>query len=799
MLETERFEQADELLTIKNVPDAFELQIISLNDPLKNKALEGIYESNGKFCTQCEAEGFRRITYAIDRPDNLSIYTVTLRADKKAYPYLLSNGNPVSSRDLDDGRHEAVWFDPFPKPSYLFALVAGDLARVEDTFTTMSGRTIDLHVYVEHGFEDQVPHCMTSLKKSMKWDEEVFGREYDLDLFQIVAVSDFNMGAMENKGLNVFNTKYVLAKKETATDNDFLGIEGVVGHEYFHNWSGNRVTCRDWFQLSLKEGFTVFRDQEFSADMNWRGVQRIRDVKVLRTGQFAEDAGPTAHPIRPEEYAEISNFYTRTVYEKGAEVVRMEKTLVGAENFRRGTDLYFDRFDGTAATCEDFVASLEEASSIDLTQFRNWYKQAGTPRVEVARSYDAIEKKLTLEIKQETQATPGQSEKAPFVIPLRFALLSEDGAELAIQSSSRGIQDDVLILSEASQRFVFEKLEQEPVLSLNRDFSAPIYLSIDEPREHIIARVRFDPDLFNRWEALQTLGRDVIRQAYLGQETESPLLISLFEEILLNEALDDASRAELLALPTEKEMMQIIDSVNPVRLHEARESLVREIGSQLAEQLFVVAHREADRDFDVSADAIGRRAFTNRCRAYLLAGKANEKALNGWYENVSTMTEEQVLLSAYASHPDFKESNRVLSAFADKWQSDPLVMDKWFMLQATADHANVLGDVKRLMKHSGFDIKNPNKVRSLIGAFAMGNPAYFHAENGEGYDFLAEQIKTVDDFNPQIASRLVTPLLSWRQFDEGRQEMMKKALVDIKSKPNLSKDVSEQVTRGLAS
>ncbi len=776
-------------LTLKNLPENFTLTIVSENNPSANKALEGLYVSNGKFCTQCEAEGFRRITYFLDRPDVLSVYTVTIRGDQSKYPYLLSNGNPGPTQELDDGRHEAIWIDPHPKPSYLFALVAGNLARVEDSFTTMSGKEVGLHVYVEHPNVDQVPHCMTSLKNSMKWDEERFGREFDLDLYQIVAVSDFNMGAMENKGLNIFNTKYVLAKAETATDKDFLGVEAVVGHEYFHNWSGNRVTCRDWFQLSLKEGFTVYRDQEFSSDLNDRAIQRIQDVRLLRAGQFPEDAGPMAHSIRPDSYQEISNFYTRTVYEKGAEVVRMIETLLGRESFRKGCDLYFNRHDGSAATCEDFVKAMEDASGKDLKRFRRWYRQAGTPSLHIEPQYDASRGKLVLNVRQSTGRTPGQSQKEPFVIPLRVKLFDETGSALS--------EETLLVLEDESACFELECTNANAVVSINRGFSAPIYLSMNEAPGHALVRMKHDDDLFNRWDACQQLAEDAVLEAYHAKSTEAQdAFIQAYETLILDATKEPAFVGEALRLPSFNVLAERLDAVRPTQLHQARESILDRIATTYNDKILkAFAELPKFDSYEVSNAQVGVRSCKGALLILLSRLESNQALIEEEYRNANNMTERLSALALIADS-DMEKRTSILDAFAEEWKDQALVMDKWFAVQASSTSRPVLKDVDVLLEHKSFDLKNPNKVRSLIGTFAAANPAGFHAQDGSGYKFLGRYVEELNAFNPQIASRLCSPLLKWKNFDEEAGSKMKnelKRLVEL----DLSKDVYEVVSKAL--
>ncbi|GAB6039694.1 aminopeptidase N [Endothiovibrio diazotrophicus] len=797
----------DESLTLLDVPDAFTLEVDTEINPKGNTALEGLYLSSGNFCTQCEAEGFRRITYYLDRPDAMARFTTRVEADKARYPLLLSNGNPVASGELENGRHFVTWEDPFPKPCYLFALVAGDLALHEDTFTTMSGREVALRLYVEHRNIDQCAHAMRSLKRAMKWDEETFGREYDLDIYMIVAVSDFNMGAMENKGLNVFNAKYVLARPETATDHEYQWIEGVIGHEYFHNWSGNRVTCRDWFQLSLKEGFTVFRDQEFSADMGSRAVKRIQDVRDLRARQFPEDGGPMAHPVRPESYIEINNFYTATVYEKGAEVVRMLHTLLGGEAFRKGSDLYFERHDGQAVTVEDFVAAMERASGRDLASFRRWYSQAGTPVVSAERHYDAAAQRFTLTLRQHTPPTPGQPEKGPLVIPLAMGLIgADDGRPLPLQLEGEAApvgDHRVLEFSAAEQTFTFVGVTQAPIPSLLRGFSAPVKLEAGYSDPELAFLMAFDGDEFNRWEAGQQLAAKVILGLVADHQAGRSLgldetLSTAFGELLADREVDPALLAEALALPDEGYLAELMTVVDPDALFAARQHLRRTLAAAHRERLTAL-YRELSGDaFSIEGEAMGRRALKNVALGYLgeLADEETVALCAAQFRRADNMTDSMAALRAL-SHLDRPEREVALAAFYERWQEDPLVLDKWFSLQAVSRLPGTLDEVKRLMGHPAFSIRNPNKVRSLIGAFCAANPVRFHAAAGEGYRFLADRVIELNALNPQVAARLLTPLTRWRRFDAARQGKMRDELMRIRDSGGLAKDVYEVVSKSL--
>jgi aminopeptidase N len=796
-------------LTILHVPDRFTLEIETEINPRDNSELSGLYLSGGNFCTQCEAEGFRKMTYYPDRPDVMARFFTTIVADKQKYPMLLSNGNLISSGDLKDGKHFAKWHDPFPKPAYLFALVAGNLARVRDSFTTMSGKKVDLSIFVQHHNQDKCAHAMESLKLAMKWDEVTYGREYDLDTFMIVAVDDFNMGAMENKGLNVFNSKYILAKPETATDADYQGIMGVVGHEYFHNWSGDRVTCRDWFQLSLKEGFTVFRDQHFMEDMTSRGVKRISDVNVLRTHQFREDASPMAHPVRPESYVEINNFYTLTVYNKGAEVIRMIRTLLGSEGFRKGTDLYFSRHDGQAVTTDDFVQAMEDATGTDLRQFKLWYSQAGTPELRVTRIYDAKTKTYTLTIKQACPPSPGQSKKMPFHIPVAVGLLGEDGQDAELKLDGRtgnqgGERTKVLEVRNTEERFVFTDISHKPVPSVLRHFSAPVKVNIDLTDDERLFLMANDSDEFNRWDAGQQLAVKLILQLIKdfqhGKKLKlDPSFISAFNKILGSSLDDKAFQAFALSLPAETYLADFMEVADPTAIHEARRSLQRALAMELRDTFFAVYYTNQDSGpYKVDQASVGRRSLKNICLSYLmeLDEPGIRKLCMEQFRTAGNMTDVMASLANLAN-TDCPERPDALSGFYETWKDDPLVMDKWLSIQALSRLSNTLDTVKALMKNPVFNIKNPNKVRSLIGAFAA-NTVRFHDANGEGYTFLADQVLTIDPMNPQIAARLLSAFTVWKRYDKNRQERMKAQLERILNTPKLSKDVHEIASKSLA-
>ena len=780
--------------------------------PETNTALEGLYKSGGMFCTQCEAEGFRKITYYLDRPDVMSKFTTTVVAEQHSYPILLSNGNPIASGPDEDGRHWATWEDPFMKPAYLFALVAGDLWCVEDTFTTMSERSVALRIYVEPENIDKCQHAMTSLKKSMRWDEETYGREYDLDIFMIVAVNDFNMGAMENKGLNIFNSSAVLARAETATDAAHQRVEAIVAHEYFHNWSGNRVTCRDWFQLSLKEGFTVFRDSEFSADMNSRTVKRIQDVAYLRTHQFAEDAGPMAHAVRPESFIEISNFYTLTVYEKGSEVVRMIHTLLGAEGFRKGSDLYFERHDGQAVTCDDFIKAMEDANGADLSQFKRWYSQAGTPRLAVSEHFDAQQGTYSLTFAQSCPATPDKVEKLPFVIPVELGLLDAQGGEIALQLAGETVASGtsrVLSVTQAEQTFTFVGVNEKPLPSLLRGFSAPVKLSFDYSRDQLMFLMQHDSDGFNRWDAGQQLSVQVL-QELIGQHQRGEALVmdqrlvEALRTVLGNDQLDQAMVAEMLSLPGEAYLTEISDVADVEAIHTAREFARKQLADSLFDALWAryQANREVSKTTPYVAEAehFARRALQNIALSYLmLSGKPQVLAAAlEQFEHSDNMTERLTALAVLVNSPFEAEKAAALASFAEQFKDNPLVMDQWFSVQAGSTLPGSLQRVRELMEHPAFTLKNPNKVRALVGAFAGQNLINFHAADGSGYRFLADLVIELNGFNPQIASRQLAPLTRWRKYDAARQALMKAELVRIRDSGELSSDVFEVVSKSLA-
>ncbi|WP_265515649.1 aminopeptidase N [Nitratireductor luteus] len=803
------YEATEDSLVLRKTPSArrFELTLVTRTNPSANKALMGLYVSNGVFCTQCEAEGFRRITYFLDRPDVLSVYRVRIEADRKTAPLLLSNGNPTNNGELDDSRHFAVWDDPHPKPSYLFALVAGDLGAVHDTFTTASGREVALAIYVEHGKEPRAAYAIDALKRSMRWDEERFGREYDLDVFNIVAVSDFNMGAMENKGLNVFNDKYVLADPETATDMDFANIEAIIAHEYFHNWTGNRITCRDWFQLCLKEGLTVYRDHEFSADQRSRAVKRIAEVRTLRAHQFPEDQGPLAHPVRPRRYREINNFYTATVYEKGSEVVRMIRTLLGADKFRAGMDLYFERHDGEAVTIEDFVRCFEDVSGVDLAQFALWYHQAGTPSITASGRYDGRTREFTLEIEQSVPPTPSEARKRLMHIPLAFGLVGPNGEEMDFDGvDGANVEDGVIHLRKRKHVIRFKGIGARPVVSLNRGFSAPVTLSLEASAEDRMFLARHDNDLFSRWQSLNTLFTEALIEATQrirgGKEPEFPgELLAYPAEIASDETLEAAYRAQALTLPAEADIAREIGSgIDPDAIHAAISGLRKAIGKKCA-GTFGDIHEALDsgEPFTPDAASAGRRALRNVLLDYLSAGADTPRYATRQFETADNMTAMAAALTVLAHQfPHARQTALALSQFEERYRGNPLVLDKWFMVQATTPGPDTVEQVREMMAHEAFSLANPNRVRALIGTFASANQTGFHRADGEGYRFLAETVLAIEKDNPQLAARLAIAFRSWRSLEKKRQEHAREALATIAQEKELSRDLRDIVERTLA-
>lgn len=802
------YDVTDDTLTIRGLPETapFEVTITTLLSPETNTKLMGLYRTNSVYCTQCEAEGFRRITYFPDRPDVLAVYTVNIIADKKSAPLLLSNGNYLGGADMGDGRHFAAWFDPHPKPSYLFALVAGDLGVVEDTFTTMSGRDVALKIYVEHGKEPRASYAMDALKRSMKWDEEAFGREYDLDIFMIVAVSDFNMGAMENKGLNVFNDKYVLADPETATDADYANIEAIIAHEYFHNWTGNRITCRDWFQLCLKEGLTVYRDHEFSADMRSRAVKRIAEVRHLKSEQFPEDAGPLAHPVRPTKYREINNFYTTTVYEKGSEVTRMIATLLGRDLFKKGMDLYFERHDGQAVTIEDFVACFADVSGRDLSQFSLWYHQAGTPLVTASGAYDAAKQTFTLSLEQTVPPTPGQSAKEPMHIPLRMGLLLESGGEADLSSvSGADITGDVLHLTDRKQTVVFTGITSRPVPSFNRGFSAPINLHIEQTDDDLALIARHESDLFARWQALNAIALANLVSATASVRAGKPVtcekaLIDGLIAAAADDKLEPAFRSQALSLPSEADIAREIGADNdPDAIHAARQQILKAIAAAGRETFLRLAGEMASTvSFSPDAESAGRRALRNAALTYLVQGEDDPKRAAEAFAAADNMTDLSHALALLAHRfPDAPETAQALAAFRKRFADNALVIDKWFAVQATIPGSGTLERVKALMTEPLFNGNNPNRVRSLVGSYAFANPTGFNRADGEGYRFLAKQILDIDPRNPQLAARILTSMRSWRSLEDARAQHARNALKEIAGATKLSADVSDIVERML--
>ncbi len=798
LLRPDAYELTPESLTIKSVPDRFELSCKVEIDAEANTRLEGLYLSSGNFCTQCEAEGFRYITYYIDRPDVMSVFSTEIHADKTGYPVLLSNGNRIGGGE-DETHHWVCWEDPYPKPSYLFALVGGDLSCIKDSFVTHSGRDIQLQIFTEHHNRDKCDHAMRSLQKAMRWDEEVYGLEYDLDLYMIVAVDDFNMGAMENKGLNIFNTKYVLANSQTATDDDYLAIEGVIAHEYFHNWTGNRVTCRDWFQLSLKEGLTVFRDQSFSADMFSSSIQRINDVRVLRNHQFSEDAGPMAHPVRPASYQEINNFYTATVYNKGAEVVRMMRCLLGVDNFRKGMDLYFRRHDGQAVTTDDFRAAMQDASAVDLDRFQRWYLQSGTPRMDIKRDYDVETRCLSLRITQHPGTTKGQLNRA-FHMPMRLALFDQQGQPLSIDEA--GNLEQTVDIRELETVLSFSNMPAQVMISAFRDFSAPIILNTDLSNDELAMLMICDSDPFNRWEASQQLASRIML-AMMEQEnshwhlTQAPL-VSAFNELLASDSMDRALVAEMMVLPGEKYLAEMLEQVDVHRIREVRETLKTEIAAGNEVQL--LQHYEdcaTDGEYQVDPTAIASRRLKNICLAYLLhlEKPGHFERCKKQFDQADNMT-DQIACLQMVVHYQHDLRNQIVSRFYRQWKDTTLVMDKWFSVLGSSNLDNALDEIKPLFKHADYTLNNPNRARSLLGSI-IANSVAFHQVDGDGYAFTAQKILELDAINPQVAARLANPFVHWRKLVARQGQLMKSQVQSMLQNNQISNDLNELLSTSL--
>ena len=798
-LNSDQYEVTDEFLVIFDLPARFEVGCEVEIDPASNTSLEGLYLSSGNFCTQCEAEGFRHITYYLDRPDVMSVFETRITGDKALLPVLLSNGNRVEAGDAGS-RHWVEWSDPFPKPSYLFALVAGNLARIDGEFVTASGRRVGLQFFTEHHNREKCGHALASLQKAMRWDEQTFGLEYDLDLYMVVAVDDFNMGAMENKGLNVFNTKYVLANPETATDDDYLGIESVIAHEYFHNWTGNRVTCRDWFQLSLKEGLTVFRDQEFSADMTSRAIQRINDVRMLRNHQFPEDAGPMAHPIRPASYQEINNFYTATVYNKGAEVVRMIHTLLGKDGFRKGMDLYFARHDGQAVTTDDFRQAMEDASGVDLGQFQRWYQQSGTPKVEIKRDYNASEKKLELVITQNPGSTRGQANQA-FHLPMRISLFDQAGQAIELDSSQS--QEWMISVRELDQHLMFDGILEMPVISAFREFSAPVILATDLEDHELALLMSCDSDAFNRWEAGQQYASRVMLKMVNTDKRhwveQMQGLIEAFGHILADQTLDFSLMAETMVLPSEKYLGEMLDPVDVHKLREVRETVKKALATSHEIQLLLLyrQHRKLG-DYQVSPDQVGRRRLKNTCLGYLLTLEKPEyfELCAQQFESADNMTDQMACLLPIVKY-EHALRDQIVARFYQQWQDTALVVDKWFSAQASSYAEGTLTQVMRLFEHEAYSLHNPNRARSLLGAL-IANSSAFHQSDGAGYTFVRTKIIELDAINPQIAARMANAFLHWRKLLPEQGRLMKQQIEAMLATPDLSNDLNELLTTSLA-
>ncbi|QGM80387.1 aminopeptidase N [Otariodibacter oris] len=797
------YKQDDESLTLDLTDfqaDQFELEIKTLLNPSKNTSLQGLYQSGDGLCTQCEAEGFRQITYMLDRPDVLAKYRTKLTASKEKYPFLLSNGNRIAQGDLEDGRHWVEWEDPFFKPSYLFAVVAGDFDLLQDKFTTMSGRSVDLEIYVDRGNLERATWAMASLKRAMKWDEERFGLEYDLDIYMIVAVDFFNMGAMENKGLNIFNSKFVLANPQTATDEDYMGVESVIAHEYFHNWTGNRITCRDWFQLSLKEGLTVFRDQEFTSDLWSRSAKRIEDVRFLRAFQFAEDASPMAHPIRPEKVIEMNNFYTVTVYEKGAEVIRMIHTLLGEEKFQKGMKLYVAENDGKAATCEDFVSAMERASGVDLTQFRRWYSQSGTPELTIADEYDEKHNLYRLHVAQMTAPTADQVEKVNLHIPLKIALYGENGQKIKLQHELLSVSDVLDVIHE-NQTFEFHNVTQRPVPALLCDFSAPVRVDYNYTTEQLAVLLKYAENDFVRWDAAQTLFVNELKNNLHRHQQNEPMqfsesLLDALTLLLDNANQDPELTALTLSLPKETEFAESFKVIDPTNIAAVRDFMQVSIAEALKDRFLVAYNHNKVGEYQVKAEDMAKRALRNVCLSYLAFTDVGNTLVHKHYHQADNMTDTLAALSA-ATKAQLACRDNLLADFEEKWHTDGLVMDKWFALQATRPDSNVLEIVQELLTHRSFNFKNPNRVRSLVGSFASQNPRAFHAIDGSGYRFLVDMLIQLNETNPQVAARLIEPLIKLSRYDAQRQTLMRRGLERLKGLDNLARDLFEKIEKAL--
>ncbi len=808
VLKPEQYKQDEYSLTLFKPPAAFSLEIEVKIEPQRNTQLSGLYRTGQQFCTQCESEGFRRITYFLDRPDVLVHFTTTITANKEQYPTLLANGNLTDSRELENDRHWVKWEDPIAKPCYLFALVAGNLEVLEDTFITQSDRQVQLKIFIEAGKREQARFAMSALKMAMRWDEEVYGREYDLDIYMIVAVSDFNFGAMENKGLNIFNDRYILAKPETATDEDFINVQAVVGHEYFHNWSGNRVTVRDWFQITLKEGLTVFREHQFTADNTSHVVKRIQEVKTIRSTQFAQDASPMAHPIQPDSYMEVTNFYTVTVYEKGSEVIRMLYTLLGAKTFREAMDLYFSRNDGKPVTVHEFVQAMADVSQLDLTQFKHWYEQAGTPVLQVQDDYDPATQVYTLSIQQICPPTPGQSEKKAFHIPFALGLLDSQGQELSLQLNTETKPSEsrtrVLNIKQFSETFQFINIPHKPVPSLLRHFSAPVKLRYDYSEDNLIFLMSHDPDAFNRWDASQQLAiRILLRLINHHQENTSLVVpenfIAALEKVFKDSNLDEAVIAEILTLPSENYLMEEMAVVDPDAIHWVREWLQKQIAIKLQKPFAAYYHQHKHlTPYGLEAKEIAGRRLKNAVLSYLtlLGGDEIYQTCLEQFYHANNMTDVMGAMTAL-NNVECEQRQEAITAFYQRWQNEALVVNKWFSLQAQSSLPNTLKVVQELVNHPAFDLKNPNSARSLLGSFALGNPYRFHQIDGKGYTFLADYVLKIDRFNPQLAARILEPLIHWKKFAGQRPQLMKEQLERIAATPKLSRDIYEIVSKSL--